>query len=207
MSISTTIIIIAATAIVSLIAFSNDELKNKLLLYPALMRNNTSEYHRFITSGFVHSDMVHLFFNMYVLYMFGEAVETMYSIYWGKKVLFFIMYMLALLASSLPSFAKHRENYYYRALGASGAVSAVVFSFIYFQPWAILKIFGIIPIPAIVAGILYLVYSAYAAKKAQDNIGHDAHFYGAVFGFIFTFIFDPTHGKIFFNQIINPTFY
>lgn len=202
---SITIIIIAITVIVSLVAFSNEELLNKLIFYPARM-DTPGEYHRFVTAGFIHADFIHLFFNMYVLYIFGENVEYVYTAYIGKPFLFGVMYFLALIAASLPAFAKHRNNYYYRALGASGAVAAVLFSFVYYAPWTKLYLFGVLPIPAIIFAALYLVYSAYAAKKGQDNVGHDAHFWGAVFGFVFTLIFDPSHGQVFIQQALSPRF-
>lgn len=203
---SITLIIIIVTAVVSIAAFSNADLLNKLILYPAQMRS-PSEYHRFITSGFIHADWMHLLLNMYVLYIFGSYVEQLYAskAAIGQPYLYLVMYLLALVASSLPSFAKHKENYYYRALGASGAVAAVMFSFVYYNPWATLY-FWFIPMPSIVFAIAYLGYSAYAAKKANDNVGHDAHFYGAVFGFVFTLIFDPTNGQIFLQQIMRPSF-
>lgn len=201
---SITLIIIIITAIVSIAAFSNSELLNKLILYPAQMQS-PSEYHRFITSGFIHADWIHLGLNMYVFWIFGRYVEGLYTMMFGTPFLFAIMYVMALVASSLPSFAKHKNNYYYRALGASGAVAAVMFSFVYYNPWSILY-FWFIPMPSIVFAVLYLAYSAYAARKGQDNIGHDAHFYGAVFGFVFTLIFDPSHGQMFLQQILNPSF-
>lgn len=202
---SITIIIIAITVIVSLVAFSNEELLNKLIFYPAQM-NTPGEYYRFITAGLIHADFIHLFFNMYVLYIFGENVEYVYTAYIGKPYLFGVMYFLALIAASLPSFAKHRDNYYYRALGASGAVAAVLFSFVYYAPWTKLYLFGVLPIPAIIFAALYLIYSAYAAKKGRDNVGHDAHFWGAVFGFVFTIIFDPSHGQVFIQRALSPRF-
>lgn len=202
---SITLIIIAITAITSIAAFSNGQLLDKFILYPARM-DNPGEYHRFITSGLIHADWMHLFFNMYVLYIFGEQIEYVYTSLLGKPFLYPVMYVLALVASSLPYFAKHRHNYYYRALGASGAVAAVLFSYAYYAPWAILRLFGAIPVPAIVFAVLYLVYSAYMARKGSDNIGHDAHFYGSVFGFLFTLIFDPSHGQAFLLQLLNPRF-
>lgn len=201
---SITLIIIIITAIVSIAAFSNSELLNKLILYPAQMRS-PGEFYRFITSGFIHADWIHLGLNMYVFWIFGKYVESLYTTLFGSPFLFAVMYLMALIASSLPAFAKHKNNYYYRALGASGAVAAVMFSFVYYHPWSTLY-FWFIPMPSIVFAVLYLVYSAYAARKGQDNIGHDAHFYGAVFGFVFTLIFDPTHGQYFLQQILHPSF-
>lgn len=201
---SITLIIVIITVIVSIIAFSNEELLNKLILYPAQMKS-PAEYYRFITSGFIHADWIHLAFNMWVLWIFGKYVETLYAGVLGKPFLFPVLYIMALIASSLPAFAKHKDNYYYRALGASGAVAAIIFSFVYYNPWATL-LFWFIPMPAIVFAVLYLAYSAYAARKGGDNVGHDAHFYGSVFGFVFTLIFDPTHGQVFIQQILQPQF-
>ncbi|MCB0697939.1 MAG: rhomboid family intramembrane serine protease [Chitinophagaceae bacterium] len=199
-----TIIIIAITVLVSFSAFSNDELFNKLIFYPARM-DNPSDYYRFITGGLIHADWIHLLFNMYVLYIFGRQVEGVYSVFLGKPMLYAVLYIFALVFSSLPSFAKHRHDYYYRALGASGAVAAVMFSYVYYSPWSVLYVW-FIPMPSILFAIAYLVYSAYASRRGGDNVGHDAHFYGAIFGFLFTLIFEPTHGQIFIQQIIRPSF-
>lgn len=201
---SITLIIIIITAVISAMAFSNGQLMDKLIFYPAGMKS-PSEYYRFITSGLIHADWIHLLLNMYVLYIFGRQVEYVYSAYIGKPILYLVLYVFAIVAAGIPSYAKHKDNYYYRALGASGAVAAVMFSYVYYAPWSTLR-FWFIPMPSIVFAVAYLVYSAYSAKKANDNIGHDAHFYGAVFGFVFTLVFDPTHGMVFFDQITHPSF-
>lgn len=201
---SITLIIIIITVVVSFAAFSNHSLLEKLIFYPAYMKS-PSEYYRFITSGLIHGDWIHLLLNMYVLYIFGRQVEYVYTSFIGNPLLFAVLYIFALIASSIPSFAKHKNNYYYRSLGASGAVAAVMFSFVYYAPWSTLY-FWFIPMPSIVFAIAYLVYSAYSAKRANDNVGHDAHFYGAIFGFVFTVLFDPTHGQLFLQQILNPHF-
>jgi hypothetical protein len=99
---------------------------------------------------------------------------------------------------------KHHNHSYYKALGASGGVSAILFASIYFQPWSRIGILFIpVGIPAIIFAVLYLAYSAYASNRGRDNIGHDAHFLGGVYGFVFAFLFDPTHGRIFIEQIQN----
>lgn len=201
---SITLIIIIITVVVSIAAFNNGELLHKLILYPAQMQS-PAEYYRFITSGFIHANWMHLGLNMFVLWIFGEYVETLYSGVLGKPFLYPVLYVMALVASGLPSFAKHKNNYYYRALGASGAVGAIVFSFVYYNPWATLYVW-FIPMPAIVFAVLYLAYSYYASRRGNDNIGHDAHFYGSLFGFVFTLIFDPTHGQVFLQQITQPSF-
>lgn len=197
------LIIVIITVLVSLAAFNNQELLNKLMLWPKKM-DTPAEYYRFISCGFIHADYIHLFFNMFALYMFGEVVQGYYS-YIGNPFLFPIMYLTGIIASSLPSYAKHKNNSYYRSLGASGGVSAVLFAYVYFAPWQIIRIW-FVPIPGIIAAIGYLVYSAYMDKKGNDNVGHDAHFWGAVYGFLFTLLFDPTHGRIFFEQLIHPSF-
>ncbi len=200
---SFTLVIIIATALVSFAAFNNDELRNKLILWPRRM-DNPAEYYRFITSGFIHSDMTHLFFNMFTLYFFGRNAEYWFNVI-GRPALYPLLYLAAIVAASIPSFLKHRNNPYYSALGASGGVSAILFCTVYIAPWTTIYVW-FIPIPAIIAGVLYLVYSAYMARKESDNIGHDAHFWGAVFGFVFTFIFDPTHGRFFLEQLMQPQF-
>lgn len=202
---SITLIIIVITAIVSIGAFSNGQLVDRFIFYPARM-SSPSEWYRFFSSGLIHADWIHLALNMYVLYIFGSHVEDIYAAYIGKPYLFGVMYILALLASSLPSYAKHKHDYSYRALGASGAVGAVMFSFVYYAPWSTLY-FWFIPMPSILFAIAYLAYSAYAGKRANDNIGHDAHFYGSLFGFVFTLLFDPTHGQMFLQQILHPSFH
>ena len=201
---SLTLIIIIITVIISLTAFNNGKVMNDLILYPRKMQD-IKEYYRLVTSGFIHADMMHLFFNMFTLFFFGRNVETIYTMLGFSKYAFLILYILGIIVASLPSFFRHRENAYYRSLGASGGVAAVLFAFIYFAPWETIYIW-FIPVPAILAAIAYLVYSAYASKKGGDNINHDAHFYGAVFGFVFTLLMEPSHGKIFINQLMQPHF-
>jgi membrane associated rhomboid family serine protease len=187
-------------------AFNNTNVVNKFILYPYAMNGHPNEYYRLISHGLIHADMGHLFFNMFALYSFGTFVESVF-VSMGKGYLYPILYVGALIAASLPDMAKHKDHSYYRSLGASGGVSAILFACTYFNPWSGVRIMFIpINIPAIVFSALYLAYSAYMAKKGGDNIGHSAHFWGAVFGFVFTFLFDPTHGRIFIEQISNPVF-
>ena len=203
MSISFTIIIVAITVIVSLAAFSSSELRNKLILYPFVM-DNPSEYYRLLSSGFIHADIPHLAFNMYALYIFGEYMERDFATL-SHSWVFLILYLVGIIIASVPSFIKHRAHSYYLALGASGGVSAVIFAFIYFHPWSRIGII-FIPggIPAIVFAVLYLLYSAWSSRHAKDNVGHDAHFWGGVYGFVFAFFSDPTHGRLFFEEITHP---
>ena len=199
---SYTIILVAVTSLISLAAFSNSELKNKLILYPFGMDNPT-EYYRLLTSGFIHADLPHLFFNMYALYLFGTYMERDFSelsFSWMLPVL----YLTGIVIASLPALFKHRLHSYYLALGASGGVSAVIFAFIYFHPWAKIGIIFLPGLPAILFAALYLIYSAWSSRNSRDNVGHDAHFWGGVYGFVFAFFSDPTHGRLFLDAIMHP---
>ena len=146
--------IIGFTVLISFIAFNNEEAKHKLLFYPYGM-NTPNEYYRFISYGFIHADYIHLFFNMFTLYSFGRIAEAVLF----NKSQYLIFYITALIASAIFDFIKNRGNSRYGALGASGAVSAVVFSTIIFNPWErAIAIFGVIALPNIVFAVLYLVY-------------------------------------------------
>lgn len=198
-----TLSLVLLTAAVSIWAFSNSMIMDKLLLYPKLMKH-PAEYYRLITSGFVHADWQHLIFNMITLLFIGNYVEQFYSAI-GAHSLFLALYIAGIIVSSLPSMIKHRNDPYYRSLGASGGTSAVLFSMVYISPWTKITIV-ILPMWSIVFAILYVVYSIYMSRQRRDNVNHDAHLWGAVFGFIFTFLFDPTHGELFMQQIMNPPF-
>ena len=172
-------------------------------MYPYAMKDNPKEYYRLLTSGLIHADYIHLFFNMFALYSFGKQVEMTFEAI-GRPFVYPTLYILAIIASSLPDLVKYKNQSYYRSLGASGGVSAVLFSSVYFFPWSGVMIFPIpFSIPAIVFAGLYLVYCVYMSKKGGDNINHSAHFWGALFGFVFTFLYDPSHGRIFIEQIMN----
>lgn len=199
-----TLIIIGITVILSLIAFSNEKLLRRMLFNPYEVHNR-NEYHRFITSGFIHSDFIHLAVNMFVLYMFGTSVESIYKYIFNDKGIFYflLLYVGSLMFSDLPTYAKHKSDPYYNSLGASGAVSAVLFAYIVFQPLRPLYIYGLIPLPGVLLGIGYLVFSAYMAKKRDTRINHDAHFYGAVFGFVFTILLKPALGLEFLEKLLH----
>jgi membrane associated rhomboid family serine protease len=169
---------------------NNDEAKEKVLFWPYKI-NHGREYFRFYSGAFVHADILHLAFNMITLYSFGQGIETfLFPSLFGDKsgILYIMLYALGIVIASLPDYFKYKEVYGYRALGASGAVSAVLFSVILLAPSEELKVFLAIPIPAWLFGILYLAFSAYMAKRGNDNIGHSAHFWGGVFGLVFTYI-------------------
>ena len=181
-----TIIIIAITSLVSIMAFNQYNLMEKLQFNASKIWHQ-KEYYRLISHGFVHAGWEHLIVNMIVLLSFGRVVEMYFQYGFGRMATayFLILYFGGMLISNGSALFKHRNDYYYNAVGASGAVSAVLFTAIFFDPWNNIYFFGILPMPGIVFAILYLVYSYYMSRKKSDNIAHDAHFLGAVYGFLF----------------------
>ncbi|MFA6924905.1 MAG: rhomboid family intramembrane serine protease [Bacteroidales bacterium] len=199
-----TIFIIIITAIISIIAFQNKELFYKLSFSPYSVVHQ-KQWYRTFSHTLIHADWMHLLINMFVLYSFGKADEYYFQSAFGNKHLFyyFLLYAGAAFFSVLISLVKHKNEYDYNSVGASGAVSAVVFSCILFNPWSgVYLMFIPIEIPGFIFGIFYLIYSAYMAKKSTDNIGHDAHFAGAVFGFVFPLLLKPNLFLTFINQIL-----
>ena len=199
---SVTLIILFVTIAVSLIAFSNRVLFVNLLFYPWQIKRE-NQWYRFITHGFIHGDFIHLFVNMWVFYIFGDVVEKTLKIIYGSKgtLYFMLLYFGGLIFSSLYSYGRHMNNPNYSALGASGAVSGITFAYIIMYPMSGLMLFPIpIQLPAFVFGILYLIYSWYMAKRKKDNIGHDAHFFGALYGVVFMIILDYRFVDLFLNN-------
>ncbi len=194
--------IILTTVLVSYNCFRNRLLFIRLEFNPFKI-NRTHEYFRFITYGFVHVDWTHLIINMFVLYSFGTGVIFLSGFYFRNPGLFILgLYFGGLIFSTMYSFFRHKSNYNYAAVGASGAVSAVVFTSILLYPLGSIRLFLIpIDIPAYIFGILYLIYSAVMAKRAKDNVGHDAHFFGALFGIIYPVLLSPGLIENFFRLI------
>ena len=189
MEISITLIIIIATSIISFIAFSNHNLLDQFIFYPPAVRRG--QIYRFFSCGLIHADWGHLIFNMIALYMFGEIVEMKFVGVFGPmgKLIYLAMYILALAASVIPTYINNKDNYHYRSLGASGAVSAVIFAGILFHPLLGIGLFFIpIYIAGFLFGILYLVFSGWLDKRGGGNINHSAHIFGALFGIGFTII-------------------
>ena len=185
-ALSITILIISANVILSFIGFSDKNFISKTIMWPYYVKRN-NEVYRLITSGFLHADMIHLFFNMFTLYFFGRNLEyILNTAELGGKVSYLALYFGALIISDLPCFIKYKDNYSYRSLGASGAVAAVVFSTIVFSPWDSIYLYGAIKISAALYAVLFIVYCIYMGKKGNDNINHDAHLWGALFGLVFT---------------------
>ena len=201
---SYTILILIITVAISIAGFSNEQIINKLILWPRKM-DNPAEYYRLLTSGFIHNDWNHLIFNMITFYFIAPSVEFLMAIIGKPSEMFVLLYLSAIVISSLPSFVKNRNNSYYRSLGASGGVAAILFFTIYYSPWSLIRILFIpIGIPSIIFGGLYLAYEAYMSKRGAGNVNHDAHFIGSIYGLLFALVVDPSHGMSFINAIMSP---
>ncbi|MBF7687487.1 rhomboid family intramembrane serine protease [Acinetobacter rathckeae] len=182
---SITIIII--TVVISLIAFSNQKAMNRLIFWPPAIQKG--QFDRFISYGFVHADGMYLLFNMITLFFFGSVIESFYRQYLFNMG-FVLFYMGALIFSILPSYLKHKNDFQWASLGASGAVSAVLFSYILFKPWSLIFVF-FVPVPAIIFALLYVGYSIWADKKNRGNTNHSAHLWGAAYGVVVTILVEP----------------
>ncbi len=162
------------------------------------------EYYRLLTGGFLHADYVHLLFNMITLYFFGQVVEPWFQGRFGSigPFLYLVFYLMAVVAASSATYYRYRNTPYFASIGASGATSAVVFAAILLMPTLSLYLMFIpIPIPGVVFGLFYLWYSSYAARRGKDGIDHLAHFYGAIFGFLFPIFLEPELLPDFFRQV------
>lgn len=204
MSLSITLIIIIVTALISYQAFNKPELFHKLLHNPYSVINK-KEYYRIITHGFVHGSWPHLIFNMYVLWMFGGMVEGVFNVsYELGKFYFLFIYFGGMIFATLPSLKKHKDNINYNSVGASGAVSALVFAAVILNPLMKMGIILIpVMIPAFIFGPLYLLAEYYMDKRNNSPIAHDAHLYGALFGLIGTVAIDPSILTRFVEQVIS----
>lgn len=199
---SVNIIIIFSIAAVSFLGFSNQTLFLKFLFKPYSILKD-KEWYRFISSAWLHADYMHLFVNLFVLYSFGNYLEYFLNVYYEEQssVLYLFLFLGSTVVSHIPSYVKHKSNINYQAVGASGGVSGILFAYILINPLSMLELYLFIPIPAIVFGILYLWYSYYMSKKNIDNIGHEAHIYGALGGMILITIIKPGIWVSFFNQL------
>lgn len=202
-----TLFFIGITVLISFMAFNNPDVFSKLQLNPYQVYHR-KEWYRLITHGFVHVDWMHLIINMFVLYSFGQGVENLFGQLQDAgylryyQIWYTVFYFSAIVIASLLSVAKHKDDIYYNSVGASGAVSAVVFFYIFFDPYNKLLLFMIIPIPGILFGIAYLVYSQYMSRKSNDNVNHDAHFVGAVYGFLFPLLIKVSLINYFLQNIL-----
>lgn len=197
-----TIGIIFITSLISLFAFANNELFEKLCLKPYLMQVDKAQYYRMFTVAFVHANPGHLFFNMLTLYFFGSELE-------GKvfsELQYLFLYVSAIVLSIADEFTRQKDSPEYKACGASGAVVAVMFALVLFAPWGVVYLKFIIPVYFILFAIGYLVYSYYMKGKENDYIAHGVHLWGALYGIAFTLLVKPESLSIFLESIMHPPF-
>jgi membrane associated rhomboid family serine protease len=202
--------ILIFTVICSMMCFNNEARLSKFLFIPYQIKHHR-EHHRFLSGAFIHADYMHLFFNMYGLYIFGGIMEDYFmSLKYGPaagEILFLVFYSTSIYAASLADFLKYKDDSSYSALGASGAVNAIVFAFILVAPTAPLGLLIIpgIRVPAWIFGLIYLGISYYLSKRKtntmSDNIGHSAHFWGALYGILFMIIVRPALFTEFIQKI------
>lgn len=186
----------ALNIVLSLMAFYNERMYSEFMLHPYSVARGQKLW-TVITSGFIHRDWSHLLFNMLSFYFFAFQLEAILG-HWQ----FALLYMASLILSDLPTVGKHKDDYWYHSLGASGAISAVVFSYILFNPLTKMIIFPIpIPIPALLYGVVYLIYCAYASRQSRDSINHDAHFFGAISGIMITILLYHDVVPLFLRQL------
>lgn len=200
---SVNLILLVSIGIVSYVCFSNRDLYSKLLFSPYIIIRE-KQWYRFISAGWVHADFMHLAFNLYVLYGFGNFLESVFVVWFGTVGLGFYAFLFvgSVIIAGIPSYLKHKDNPSYAAIGASGGVSGVLFANILLQPFSNLYLFGAIPIPGIVFGVAYMWYSHYMGKKGTDNIGHDAHIWGAIGGMVILVAIKPEVLSRFVQQIV-----
>ncbi|MEL6560093.1 MAG: rhomboid family intramembrane serine protease [Bacteroidota bacterium] len=203
MDLSITAVIIIITSLISYRAFNNRALQAKLIHNPYSVKHR-KEYYRLLTSGFIHANFTHLIFNMLTFFFFGPVVENILAEEYGVVtggVVFVLFYLISIVVSDLSSVIKFGDSPGYNSLGASGAVSAILFYSILFFPLRKLYLYFLIPIPGFILGALYLIYSYYEGKRMADNINHNAHLYGAIAGIAFAVITDPGVVISFFQKI------
>ena len=198
-----TLILIAVTVLVSWLAFDRPRLLDRLILWPPAI-DRQKQYDRLLTHGFIHADWQHLLFNMITLFFFGRVAEQVIGSMIGP-VGFLLFYLSAIVIAILPTYLRHRHDTRYRSLGASGAVSAVLFAFILVQPWSLIFVF-FLPVPAIVYGAFFVGYSIWMDRQGTDNTNHNAHLSGAIYGVLFMLLMEPRIAGLFLERLASPSF-
>ena len=205
---SLTVILIILTVVISWSCWNKPELQYKLIMNPFAVTKN-GQFYRMITSGFIHSNWMHLGFNMFTFYFFGRNIEYLFSNLFGSAgvIYFLALYLLAIVVSDIPSLIKYKDHPHYNSLGASGGVSAIVFSSIMFFPLEKICLYGIICIPGFILGVLYVIYSYYEGKRMADNVNNHAHLIGAIFGVLFSIFVKPSVALSFVEQVMSYSFF
>jgi membrane associated rhomboid family serine protease len=205
MDYSLTIILIGITALSSIIAFNRPALLDRWMFIPYQIKQR-NQWDRFILSGFIHKDFMHLLFNMFTFYFFGGVVERFFKFQFGLELgglIFVGFYLAAIVIADIPTYLKQQGNSYYQALGASGGTSATVFASIILMPLSDICLFGLLCLPGFLLGGFFLIYSYVKGQQGQDNINHDAHLYGAIFGILCILILSPGSAAMFLEQILS----
>lgn len=200
---SVNILLLVSIAVASYLCFSNTAWYTKLVFSPYIIIRE-KQWYRFLSSAWIHADFMHLAFNLFVLYGFGNFLESVFVLWFSElgMVYYLFLFLGSVVVAGIPSYVKHKDNPAYAAIGASGGVSGVLFANIILQPFNNLYLFGAIPIPGILFGVAYLWYSHHMGKKGADNIGHDAHIWGALGGMAIIIVLKPSVLVNFVNQII-----
>ena len=203
-----TLILIVITVISSIYGWNNPNVLQKWMFNPFTV-HNAKQYYRFLTSGFIHSNTVHLLFNMIALFFFGSVIERIYMNTFGMigVLLYLITYLAGIVVSNIKTFIKYKNSSYYNSLGASGGVASILFASILYRPTSSICLYFAICIPAFILGAIYLIYTYYSGKRSSDNINHDAHLYGSLFGIVFTIILRPSVLLEFIERIKNFDLY
>jgi len=197
-----TLIIVAATVFISWRAFQNTTLFDKLLNNPYRVKHH-KEYYRILSHTLIHADWIHLALNMYVFYSFGTIMELVFKGKYGLgagALYFLLLYVLGAAVATLPSLRKHGDNPGYNSVGASGAVSAVLMSYMIMFPTASIAFF-FIPMPAFIGVFVFFLLEHFMNRSGKTNIAHDAHIWGALFGVAFIFILDANALVNFITQV------
>ena len=197
-----TLLLVIVTAVVSWQAWDKPRLLDRLILWPPAI-DRRKEYDRLIGYGFIHTDGLHLAVNMITLYSFGAVMEWFFVPMIGMAG-YLAFYLSAIVISILPSYVRHRHDAGYRSLGASGAVSAVLFSSVLLDPWSLIYLFFILPLPAVLFAVLYVGYSMWMDKRGGDNINHSAHLWGALYGMAFALLVEPRLWGNFVARLLSP---
>lgn len=203
-----TIILIVVTVIASIYGWNNPGIQQKWMFNPFTV-HNAKQYYRFLSSGFIHSNYTHLLFNMIALFFFGSVIERIYLNTFGTMgiVFYLITYLAGIVVSNIKTYTKYKDASYYNSLGASGGVASILFASILYRPTSSICLYFAICIPAFIMGGLYLIYTFYSGKKSSDNINHDAHLFGSLFGIAFTILLRPSVFLEFIERIMNFNLY
>ena len=203
-----TLILVVITVISSIYGWNNQSIQQRWMFNPFVVKN-AKQYYRFLSSGFIHSNTAHLLFNMIALFFFGSVIERIYKDLYGNLgvILYLITYLVGIVVANIKTFVKYKDSSYYNSLGASGGVASILFASILYRPTSSIYLFFAIPIPAFILGAMYLIYTYYSGKRSSDNINHDAHLYGSLFGIAFTILLRPVVVLEFIERVKNFNLY